>query len=329
MPHKSAARLEAERLCREFPDTPSRTLARRLANEFQVTLERARSLVRVTRGNNGNGHLKDATAKRKNGKAGMKPQMPPSLAEPWSQFELKARRIAILSDIHVPYHDVKALAAAVNWCKEKSPDAVLLNGDIGDFYSVSRYQKNPKKRQFSKEIELLRELLIWLRSEFPKQRIVYKLGNHDERWDHWLWNHAPEISDLPQLRLDAMLDMEKLGIEMVGDQRPIMCGHLPVFHGHELPRGISSPVNPARGVYTKMAETGLVGHHHRTSSHAESSWKKDEVFCWSTGCLCDLTPEFSRVNKWNHGFAIVDVANDKSFDVLNPRITADGTVRTS
>lgn len=326
---KSEVRLAAEALCRKIPEAPSRTLAKRLSSECQITLEMARSMIRVIRGQNGKGHRKDATVPRKTAKAGWRPSMPPSLAEPWTPFELDARRVAILSDIHVPYHDEKALSAAVEWCKTKSPDAVLLNGDSADFYSISRFQKNPAKRKFSAEVESITALLTWLRSEFPRARIVYKLGNHDERWDHWLWNHAPEICDLPQLRIDKMLDFEKHGIELVGDQRPVMCGKLPVFHGHELPRGISSPVNPARGAYTKLADTALVGHHHRTSGHAEPNWKRDEVFCWSTGCLCDLSPEYARINKFNHGFAYVEVDRGGGFNVENLRIASDGTVRTS
>lgn len=325
---KSDARLEAERLCRELPDAPSRTLARRLAKDMNITVECARHRIRTARGNFGSKNRKYATSPKANGTPGYRTEMPPSLAEPWLPFELDAKRVAILSDTHVQYHDKTAIEAAVKWSKQNKPDAVLLNGDVADFYSISRFQKNPKKRNFVREIELVRHFLEWLRGQFRTQRIIYKMGNHDERWDHWLWNNAPEISDLPQLRLDAMLEFENLGIELVSEQRPVMCGLLPVFHGHELPKGISSPVNPARGVYTKMADTALVGHHHKTSGHAESNWKKDEVFCWSTGCLCAMWPEHARINKWNHGFAFVEVANDGQFNVENLRIV-DGVVRKS
>jgi hypothetical protein len=54
-----------------------------------------------------------------------------------------------------------------------------------------------------------------------------------------------------------------------------------------------------------------------------------EVFCWSTGCLCDLRPEYARYAKWNHGHAVVNVEPDGQFQVQNFRITAEGKVRTS
>jgi len=40
---------------------------------------------------------------------------------------------------------------------------------------------------------------------------------------------------------------------------------------------------------------------------------------WSTGCLCELSPPYAPLNKWNWGFSIVDL-DGKAFDVRNKRI---------
>ena len=45
--------------------------------------------------------------------------------------------------------------------------------------------------------------------------------------------------------------------------------------------------------------------------------------------LCDLTPEYARINRWNWGFAVATVHDDRQFDVENLRITLEGVVRTS
>jgi hypothetical protein len=169
--------------------------------------------------------------------------------------------------------------------------------------------------------------LEWIRHEFPKARIVFKLGNHEERWDHFIWNRAPEIYDLANVRIDELVKAKQFGIEVIGDQRPIMLGKLPVLHGHELGRSIFSPVNPARGAFLRTHHTVLVGHSHQTSGHADTDMFHSETFVWSTGCLCDLTPEYARVNRWNHGFAWVDIATDGSFSVRNMRINKRGEVR--
>ena len=327
---RTALRDAATELVKAMPDAPNRTLARRLAKEHGVTIEQARTVIRRAKGVGGEKERKNADVPAKPGKAGWKPAMPPSQAEPWLPFDMQAKRIAIFSDEHVPYHSTIALNAAVNYAKKMKPDAILLNGDSADFYTISRWETNPKKRDLKGELEAQIAYTEWIANQFPKARKVRKKGNHCERWDSWLWNKAPEICDMERMQLETWLDYPKHGFEMVGDKRPVMCGKLPVFHGHELGRsGISNPVNPARGAFLRTHHSVLVGHSHQTSGHADTNLWHEETFVWSTGCLCDLTPEYARVNRWNYGFAIVDVSEDGGFDVLNLRINSGGEVRRS
>jgi predicted phosphodiesterase len=237
--------------------------------------------------------------------------------------------VGILSDVHVPYHSEIAVRAAVEHLKAHGLAGLLLNGDIADFYAISRYMKDPSQRDFKGELDAVRGFLAWIRQEFPEIPIVFKSGNHEERWNHWLWQHAAEISDDPRMSLGAWLELDQVGITLVEDQRPVMLGKLPVLHGHELPKGMAAPVNPARGVFLRTLSTGLVGHSHRSSNHAESDMWHKETACWSTGCLCDLTPEYARINRWNWGFAIATVHKGGAFDVQNFRVMLDGSVRTS
>lgn len=332
MPEKSQSRLAAEKLCRKFPAAPSRTLAKRVSKECKITVEQARNIIRAIRGNKGQARRKQAADKslfRPNGKAGQKPSLPPSLSKKWEPFPLDgAQKIAILCDMHLPYHDEKAILEAVKFCKSRKPDTLVINGDYCDFYAISRFDRDPKKRNLKREIKIQRQGLSWLRSQFPNARIVFKFGNHDERLTTYLWQHAPEISDLPQTRLENILGFKKLGIQPVDNKRPIMAGKLPIFHGHELSHGISSPVNIARGVFLQTISTALVGHHHRTSSHTEPNWNKQhEIVCWSVGCLCELHPQYRVVNKVNQGFAFCEVESDGQFELDNYRLNQDYKIR--
>lgn len=332
MPGRDPMTAAAERICRENPDHPARGLARMLVEHSRraLTLEQARRRIRYVLGQNGTSDRKRAKSPRDPRAPGQTVAMPASIAEPWTPHALNVTgRVGILSDVHVPYHSDVAVAAAVDHLKSAGLAALVMNGDIADFYSISRWQKDPSQRDFRGELEAVRQFLAWIRSQFPTITIIYKSGNHEERWTHYIWQHAPELSAEPMMSLTAWLKLADVGIELVEDQRPVMLGRLPVFHGHELPRGIASPVNPARGAFTRLQSTGLVGHYHRSSSHSESDWRHHEQFNWSTGCLCDLTPEYARINKWNHGAAIVTVHEDESFDVENFRISPDGKVRTS
>jgi len=322
----------AHELAAKFPNQPARSLAKVLVRQTKnaLTLEQARSRIRYALGINGKQHRKWATTPRKPRQAGAIIEMPKSQAVEWAPYKLGVTgKIGILSDIHVPYHSDLALAAAVKHLQQANIDCLLLNGDFADFYSISRWEKNPAQRNLSNELKQVRQLLEWLRETFPQIPIVAKLGNHEERWESWLFAHAPEISDQPEMSLETWLRFDKLGIEIVRDKRLILAGELPIGHGHELPKGMMNPVNMARGAFLRTIHSILVGHGHRTSGHAETDLWHNEIFCWSTGCLCDLTPDYSRLNKWNWGFAMVEVFSDQSFSVDNYRIGKNGTVRGS
>lgn len=322
----------AKDLCKRFPEAPARTLARRLVADSNgaITLESARSRIRTYFGVCGKNKSRLATVKRAARKPGQGVEMPKSVAEPWSPAVLEVEGlVGIISDVHIPYHSERALEAAVGHLKKAGLAALLINGDLCDFYSISRWTKNPAKRNFSAELKACRQTIEWLRDQFPDIPIVFKAGNHEERWDHWIWQHAPEISDEGEMSLPTWLRLEKHGVEYITDQRPVLLGKLPVCHGHELPKGLAAPVNVARGAFLRTLSTVLVGHSHRTSGHAETDMWHDEIFCWSTGCLCDMNPEYARVNKWNWGFATVEVAKDGGFNVENYRISGKGEVRSS
>lgn len=325
----------ARRLVSLHPDAPARTLARRLVAESNkaITIDQAYMRIRRVLGVHGKKNrvkAAETSLYRQPRQAGEAYAMPASVAEPWTPYRLEVvGRVGIMSDVHVPYHSELAVSAAVAYLERQDLAGLLLNGDIADFYAISRYQKDPKQRDFKAELTAVREFLGWLRSRFPDIPIVYKMGNHEERWTHWIWQHAAEISDDPRMSLSAWLELDRHGIDIVDDQRIVMLGKLPVLHGHELPRGMAAPVNPARGVFMRTLSTGLIGHQHRSSNHAESDLFHRETACWSTGCLCDLTPEYSRINRWNWGFAVATVHKDKTFDVQNLRVMLDGTVRTS
>jgi predicted phosphodiesterase len=324
----------ARRLAQLHPDAPARTLARRLVTEANgaITLHQARMRIQRQFGVHGKTHRKHikAAAPRAPRKAGEILAMPKSMAETWTPHRMNViGNVGILSDVHVPYHSEIAVAAAVGFLKDQELSGLLLNGDIADFYAISRYMKDPKQRDFKGELEAVRDFLAYLRQEFPDIPIVYKTGNHEERWQHWLWQHAAEISDDPRMSLTAWLGFTENNIELVEDKRPVLLGKLPVLHGHELPSGMAAPVNVARGAFMKTLSTVMVGHSHRTSNHAESDMWHKETGCWSTGCLCDLRPDYARVNRWNWGFATVTVHKGGAFDVHNYRVMQDGTVRTA
>lgn len=325
----------AGELVARMPGAPARTLARRLVLDYPdvfPNVNQARAVVCKILGVWGAQHRTIGKGRQHRAKrpAGWKPEFPPTSAEPWAPVELPYPTFVLsLSDFHVPYHDKAAIEAAVKFAKKRHKVTdLVLNGDYGDFYQQSRFNRSPLKRSLREELTIQRDGLVWLAEQFPKARKWFKRGNHDERWNIWCWNHAPELAACEHMQLGTILKLANYGYTEVGDE-PIMAGKLPILHGHELGQGISSPVNPARGAFMRTLHSVLVAHSHQTSAHSQGNMFHKEKMAWSQGCLCDMTPEYARINKWNLGFAGVDVATDATFDLFNYRFGADYKVRQS
>jgi hypothetical protein len=67
-----------------------------------------------------------------------------------------------------------------------------------------------------------------------------------------------------------------------------------------------------------------MGQGHVISEHTEPTLNGEIVTCWSTGCLSELPPRYARINKWSHGFVMVEVDSDGTFSVQNKRIYNEG-----
>lgn len=249
------------------------------------------------------------------------PQLPDPFPQSYQPFVIDTPGVhLILSDSHVPFHDRGTIELAVEAARKRNAVGVLLNGDLLDSHELSDHDKDPSAPRYVEEIELGKRFLAWLRHRLPKSRIVYKLGNHEERADRYIIRRAPALFGLEGVNLQSLLRFDEYGVERVGERRVIQLGKLNVVHGHEYPGGVSSPVNPARGLYLKARSLALAGHHHRTSEHHAKDIRGRAEAAWSVGCSCFLSPAYRVLNDWNLGYALVEVSADGEFSVENKRV---------
>jgi predicted phosphodiesterase len=294
----------------KFPNTPSLTLAKKIYKENKESfkdVESVRKYIRRYRGQNGDWSRKYIKDKTHYKEAGVKNPftLPESHAESFEPYCISQSKILILSDLHFPYQDNKAIDLAIKYGQKKQVTCVLINGDLLDMPQHSRHERDWRNRSTKQEFDAVRQFLQYLRQEFPLARIIFKQGNHDERWEKWLYVKAPEIFDDKYFHLPQRLGFNELQIEEVKDKRPIKIGKLTVLHGHELSGG-SGGVNPARATFLKTLDSVLVGHYHKTSQHTEASMYGDVYSVNSVGCLCGMNPQYMPINKWNLGFAYVE-----------------------
>lgn len=228
----------------------------------------------------------------------------------------------VLSDVHIPYYDKTALVAALEHGDKEKCDGVLLNGDIIDAYQLSTFARDPRLRDFAGEMQMLGQFFDALSGRV----VIWKQGNHEQRLERYLMQRAPELFGIPQFTYRVLLDLDRRGVQLIAPMNPVRIGKLGILHGHELPKGISNPVNPARGAFLRALSCVLIGHYHRTSDHTEQTFDGVTITAWSTGCLCDLNPQYAPINKWNHGFAILHTPRGESWRVENKRIIAGEVV---
>lgn len=234
-------------------------------------------------------------------------------------------KVGVISDVHLPYHDAEALETALNHLADEGVEHLLLLGDIIDFFGISRFVKATGKPTISQEIKSLRAFLATVREIIPG-RIVYVLGNHEERLQTYLFSQVKELADLDALRFENLIGADEFGVEVINGM--VHLGKLIAIHGHEVKSGIAPPVNPARGMFLRAKTSTISGHQHQPSTHSEGDLHGNRHSCWSLGCLCGLSPDYNRFAflKWDHGFAVVDVEESGRFSVYNHRIL-DGKVR--
>jgi len=324
MSEKKAVGKVAFEYCAKYPQVPSQTIARMLLKEHPKlfsSLNQARHIIRYYRGQQGEksrSRNNDKTHWRKAGSVfdGCIP-LPEPITEvlPWSVCKLRFNRALVLPDLHIPFQDNQAILAAIKHGKHLGVDCVILAGDMMDFYGISSWEKNPELRiDLSDEVQLGQQFLAWLRQQFPKARIVYLEGNHEERlWRH-LWQKNPQVYNLKDsdgkrlLGLEVVMGLSEWGIELVADRRPILCGeHLYLLHGHEWKVPMMTPVNPARTLFLRVHANAICGHLHQKSEHSEKSVDR-VVSCWSMGCLCGLHPKYMPLNKWSTGFSVIELS---------------------
>jgi hypothetical protein len=223
----------------------------------------------------------------------------------------------------LPYHSQSALTLAIQYLKKRKPDAILLNGDTIDCHQLSSFVKDPNKRNFAQELEAFKRLFIVLQREF-KCKIYFKLGNHEARYEKFLYEKASEIAGIDEVKFENIIKARAEGIEIIGDKQLMRLNSLNGIHGHEYKGGISTQVNIARGLYLKGKVSAFQGHNHSTSSHTESDMNGKVTTTYSIGCLCELHPAYMPLNKWNWGFAEVDLHdNGLNYDFINHTIYKD------
>jgi len=208
----------------------------------------------------------------------------------------------VISDVHVPFQDKDVCKMLLEFIREHRPGTVHLLGDIGDFYSISRFQKDPARREdLQQDLDATRDFLREVRNAAPAARLIYSEGNHEFRLRKYLRTEAKALALLRALRLETLLDFKSLKIRYQAQDRPYRVGSLLFTHG-QLARKWSG--NSARGNFERFGCCVISGHTHRLGAFYHRDIN-DTYAAWENGCVCLLDPEYITAPDWQSGWSVV------------------------
>ena len=215
---------------------------------------------------------------------------------------IKYKRVLFVSDIHCPYQDKSALRAMYSFMDWWKPQEVIILGDLVDFYAISRFSRDPERvLKLQTELDQAVGVLEEIRQHAKGIKITFLRGNHCDRLKKYLWSEAQELSGLRALRLEELLEFDRLKIHYE-DKNQIRYGCVIIKHG-TLIRKFAGYT--AKGEFEKNGMSGVSGHSHRLSQYRHTN-EADSYIWTEAGCLCQLDADYldGTTPNWNQGFAI-------------------------
>jgi len=243
--------------------------------------------------------------------------------------EVSEMRMVVISDMHCPFQDDTAIWLVNQFCRWYKPHIVIIDGDLIDFYAISKFDKSPERATpdaFQAEVETARAVLAEIRKANPKARIILVVGNHEFRLRKYLYLKSmqdPLFGKILQLAnaapvniLSRLLKLNELGIELA-DLNPdiakftdnyIKIGNLYIGHWD---RANKHAAYTAKNLLVDKGVNGLQAHTHRIGTHIKTTLGGTLEF-HEIGCLCSLDPHYTCRQDWAHGFAVVE--GDRNFE---------------
>lgn len=240
---------------------------------------------------------------------------------------VKKERVAVISDIHIPYQDNDAVELMKAYVKDYKPDHFVINGDLLDFYSLSTFDKSPdRKHSVAEEINDGVQFLKEMRQIVGKDcKMYFTEGNHEQRLQRYMFRN-PELSDLPDLRLDKLLKLKEQNIAFSGvdgdywgtDTGHVQLGEVLVLHGDNRLNGAATSAQAgysATNTMRKMQHSVVMGHVHRQAVVAHSTPYR-KMTGVESGCLCVIP----GTANWQQGFTTFELHDGKMRNVNNVEI---------
>lgn len=190
---------------------------------------------------------------------------------------MKLEPMLLLSDPHVPYHDVRAWDLMLQVGAQVKPHHLLVNGDLADFYSVSSHSKQPDRLDsLGAELLSVNDALDQLDGLKAKHK-MFIAGNHEDRLTRYLQDKAPELFDI--IDIPGLFNLEERHWDYTPYKEHTRIGKL--YATHDVGTAGRFSTYKALDTYQHSITTG---HAHRMSyvveGNAVGEYKLSAQFGW-------------------------------------------------
>lgn len=221
-------------------------------------------------------------------------------------------RYAVLNDIHFPYENKTCYSVALKILSHVKPSHIYLNGDIGEFLSVTNWPRHPDDRNVNlmSEINYINKKFDELQRLFPDTPVTLIEGNHCYRFFRYIRDVAPQLwglIDCPSLL--KFPDRPNWKFVTYGPDQLVKCGEAKLYLRHEpLGGGRTSAKQTAENAYVDIG----FGHTHTYQTHVHKKFgpKPFITKAYSLGYLGDKSRNVfdyrGTKDNWVEGITIVD-----------------------
>ena len=235
------------------------------------------------------------------------------------------KRIVIVSDLQVPYHDAVAVKNVAQFIKKFKPHQVVTIGDEMDMQELGRWSEG-KADWFAQTLDENRNMTVDILWDLQVSDMVR--SNHTDRLYNQISSKIPALGSLPELRFERFMKMDELGIKFHKEPMAIAPNWVAVHGDHTpiKPQGGLSALEGAR----RRGKNVISGHTHRAgrSSFTEASGGRvgRVLHGVEVGHLMDTRQAAytKGVFNWQQAFAIMYVEG-KNVQVDLIYIEKDGT----
>lgn len=218
--------------------------------------------------------------------------------------------IPIISDLQIPLHDKKAVAAVCDFIGSNDMiGAVGCVGDVLDQWQVSQWCRG-RAGEFDGQLGKARDEAVSVMQDLCIDHL--SRSNHDDRIEKYVAEHASGLSGLPELRIETFLHLDALGIDFHREPYAIAPGWL-LMHGDEGPLSKLAG-GTALGLARRTGKSVVAGHTHKmglTHDHQVVSGRMvSPIWGFEVGNLMNMRKaNYLKMGyaNWQSGFGILVV----------------------